>query len=122
MNRLVIEGNVGSDPELRKTAKGESVCNWRIAVNGARGAEWFGVVAWGPLADSAAEKLHKGQRVHIEGAVRLKHDVPKDGKGKEFWSLEVNAEVVRVLKGVGPSSTGVEVEGEENADLAPLGR
>ena len=76
LNKAMIIGNLGRDPEMRYTANGQAVTQFTVAVNRnyrdsnnewKEETEWFRVVAWGPLAERTAEYLRKGRKVYVEG-------------------------------------------------------
>ena len=81
LNKAMIIGNLGRDPELRYTATGQAVVQFTVAVNrnykDAAGewkeeTEWFRVVAWGQLAERTAEHLRKGCKVYGEGRLQTR--------------------------------------------------
>ena len=95
VNQCTFIGNLGSDPEMRKTQAGDSVANFRIAVterwkkDGERreSTEWVSIVVWGPLARIAEQYLRKGSKVFIQG--KLKTRKWKDQQGNDRYSTEV---------------------------------
>jgi len=81
LNKAMIIGNLGRDPEMRYTPNGQAVTQFTVAVNrnykDANGewkeeTEWFRVVAWGPLAERTAEYLRKGRKVYVEGRLQTR--------------------------------------------------
>ena len=89
LNKVMIIGNVGSDPEMRFTPKGDPVTSLRIATNrvyttadGERKeeTEWFTVVAWSKLAEQCNQFLTKGQRVYVEGRLSTRSWESQDGQ------------------------------------------
>ncbi len=87
LNRATLIGNVGRDPELRKTPQGNSVCTLRVATtefyrgrNGERRevTDWHSVVLWDRLAEIAVQKIHKSDRIYVEGKLRTR-SFEKDG-------------------------------------------
>lgn len=115
---LTIVGNVGKDPEMRYTPSGQAVTSFSVATNrqytGNNGQQvketiWFRVSAWGKLAETCNQYLHKGMKVLVEG--RLTAD-PATG-GPRIWqkqdgtpgaSFEVTANTVRFLSSRGEGS------------------
>ena len=105
VNRVIIVGNLGRDPEVKFTAGGLAVCKLSVAVtekvkvdNGWTDAtEWFRVTCFGKQAESAGQYLAKGRQVYVEG--RLKSDKYKDKDGVEKTSVEVIANVLQFLGG-----------------------
>ena len=89
LNRVMLIGNVGTDPEMRFTPNGSPVTSFRIATNrvfttsdGERKqeTEWFSVVTWRKLAESCNQFLSKGQRVYVEGSLRTRSWEGRDGQ------------------------------------------
>ena len=104
LNRVMLIGNVGSDPEMRFTPNGNPVTSFRVATNrvyttseGERKqeTEWFTVVAWRKQAESCNQFLTKGQRVYVEGSLRTRSWEGQDGQKK--WRVEVIANRVLFL-------------------------
>ncbi len=88
LNKVMIIGNLGRDPEMRYTASGRPVTTFRVATsrswNAADGerrteTEWFNVVAWGNLAEICNQFLTKGQQVYIEGRLQTRYWDGPDG-------------------------------------------
>ena len=89
LNKVMIIGNVGTDPEMRYTPNGNPVTSFRIATNrvytssdGERHeeTEWFTVVAWNQLAEQCNQYLNKGRRAYIEGRLRSRSWEGQDGQ------------------------------------------
>jgi single-strand DNA-binding protein len=89
LNRIMLIGNVGTDPEMRFTANGNPVTSFRVATSrtyttseGERrqDTEWFTVVAWKKQAESCNQFLNKGQRVYVEGSLRTRAWEGRDGQ------------------------------------------
>ena len=88
LNRLMLIGNVGTDPDMRYTPNGKAVTTFRLAVtrryNGPDGerqddTEWFTAVAWNALAEQCNQWLTKGKRVFIEGRIKSNSWTGADG-------------------------------------------
>ena len=88
VNKVILVGNLGQDPELRYTGSGTAVCNIRLATNesykDASGewverTEWHSVVAWARLAEICNEYLKKGSQIYIEGSLQTRNYEDKDG-------------------------------------------
>ncbi len=99
LNKVMIIGNLGRDPEMRYTPSGRPVTSFSVAVSRSWNSpdgerheetEWFNVVAWGNLAETCKQYLTKGQQVYIEG--RLQTRRWEDQEGKKHFSTEVVAE------------------------------
>ena len=91
LNKVMIIGNLGRDPELRYTQRGTPVCNFTVAVNrpgrmdenGQRAedeTEWFSVVAWDKLAETCNQYLSKGRKVYVEGRLQTRSWEGPDGQ------------------------------------------
>lgn len=108
INRAMLIGNLGSDPDVRTLNGGDVVCEFRLATsetwkdkNGERQerTEWHTVVCWGGLAESCGEYLSKGRQVYVEGRIQTREWEDKDGVKR--WSTEINAQTVQFLGGDG---------------------
>ena len=108
VNKVILIGNLGKDPEVRYTAGGQAVASLRIATSrswtdkasGARKeeTEWHDVEVWGKQAEQCGEYLSKGRQVYCEG--RLKTDKWQDKQsGQDRYKVKVVAESVRFLGG-----------------------
>jgi single-strand DNA-binding protein len=105
MNRVIICGNLGQDPELRNTANGTAVCNLNVATNSrvkqgdewVDEVEWHRVTAWSGQAESCAKYLTRGRKVLVEG--RLKTRKWTDKQGVEKYSTDIIADRVHFVGG-----------------------
>jgi len=106
VNKAIILGNLGRDPELRHTPGGKAVCTLRIATNevwtdqsGERQerTEWHTVVVWGRQAENCNQYLKKGRSVYIEGRLTTRKWQDKDGKDR--YSTEIVADRVQFIGG-----------------------
>ncbi len=104
LNKVMIIGNVGTDPEMRFTAGGDAVTTFRIAASrnytsrdGERReeTEWFSVVTWRKLAETCSQYLQKGRRAYVEGRLQTRSWDGNDGQ--RHWRTEVIAETVLFL-------------------------
>ena len=104
LNKVMIIGNVGTDPEMRYTANGRAVTSFRVAANrsfttaeGERRdeTEWFAVVAWQKLAEQCSQYLQKGRRVYVEGRLQTRSWDTPDGQRR--FRTEVIADRVLFL-------------------------
>ena len=104
VNKAIILGNLGRDPELRHTPAGKAVCTLRIATNevwtdqsGERQerTEWHTAVVWGRQAENCNQYLKKGRTVYIEG--RLSTRKWQDKEGKDRYSTEIVADRVQFM-------------------------
>jgi len=132
LNKVMIIGNLGSDPEMRFTPNGNPVTSFRIATNrvyttseGERKqeTEWFTVVAWNKLAEQCNQFLTKGRLVYAEGRLRTRTWEGQDGQ--KHYRTEVIANRVTFLdrqaaaplpeEGVGEAEA--EAEAETDAEV-----
>ena len=99
LNKCLIIGNLGRDPEMRYTPSGQAVTQFTVAVNrnykDAQGerqeeTEWFRVVSWGQQAEFAAEYLRKGNKVYIEGRLQTRQWEGQDGQKRYTTELVAN--------------------------------
>ena len=105
MNKVILIGNVGRDPEMRYTPQGQAVTSFSVATSYGKGddkqTEWFNCSAWGKQAELTNEYLRKGSRVYVEGRIRSK-EYEVDGKAR--FSLDVSVNQVEFL---GSSKSGI---------------
>ena len=127
LNRCEFIGNLGADPEERKTDSGLTVTNFRMGCGERRKqgeewvdhTEWVRVVAWGKTAENAAKYLKKGRQVFVEGKMRTRSY--KDKEGVEKWSTEVSADKVIFLgSGEGKAKEGGGSPGSMYDDQIPF--
>jgi len=106
LNKCMIIGNLGADPEMRYTANGAAVTTFNVATNeqwtGADGqrnehTEWFSVVTWNRLAETCSQYLAKGRQVYVEGRMRTRSWDGQDGQKR--YRTELIADTVRFLGG-----------------------
>lgn len=101
--KIIIIGNLGSDPEMRYTPATKAVTTFSVAVNNRDETMWVRVSAWEKLAESCNQYLHKGSKVLVEGRLRPdENGNPRVYQRKDgTWaaSYEVTAESVRFLDG-----------------------
>ena len=104
LNKVMIIGRLGRDPEMRYTPSGRPVTNFSVATSRSWNAsdgerrtetEWFNVVAWGSLAEICNQYLVKGQQVYVEG--RLQSRSWEDSEGKRHTSVEIVASEMIML-------------------------
>ena len=100
MNKAILIGNVGKEPEIRKTQSGISVANFSLAtskkVKGEEKTEWHRIVAWDKLAEIIEKYVHKGDKVMIEGEIETR-DYEKDGQ--KVYTTEIRAGNMEMLGG-----------------------
>ena len=104
MNKILVIGNLGSDPEMRYTPSGDAVTSFSVATNRrytnrdgqtVDETEWFRVSAWRRLAETTNQYLTKGSKVYVEGRLQSRSYVAQDGQTR--FSNEINASDVRFL-------------------------
>jgi single-strand DNA-binding protein len=107
VNKVILVGNLGRDPEVRSTPSGQSVCTFSLATTDRftdrtgqqrELTEWHNVVAWGKQADLCGQYLKKGRQVYVEGRLTTRQYEAKDGTGKRYRT-EVVAQRVQFLGG-----------------------
>lgn len=115
VNKVILIGNLGADPEIRYTQSGSAVANFRIATTerwkGQDGqvqeqTEWHNIVAWKRLAEICSEYLSKGSKVYIEGKLQTRKW--QDQSGADRYSTEI---VAREMKMLSPRGGGSGNEG-----------
>jgi single-strand DNA-binding protein len=107
VNKIILVGNLGRDPEVRATASGLSVCNFSLATTerftGRDGqsreqTEWHNIVVWGKAAEACGRYLKKGSQTYIGGRITSREYEARDGSGKRHRA-EVVAQRVQFLDG-----------------------
>lgn len=123
LNKILLIGNLGRDPELNVTSDGTPVTKFSLAVSrrykSANGeqkeeTEWFNIVAWRQLAETCERYLHKGSKVYIEG--RLTQRKYTDREGVQRTSVEVIASNMEMLDKK-PTEAAVSAEADIDAFL-----
>lgn len=128
VNKVFLIGNLGADPEVRFTAGGSAVANFRIATTevwndrntGQRNerTEWHRIVVWGKQAEHCGEYLKKGRSVHIEG--RLQTREWNDNTGNKRYTTEIVADRVTFLGGRGEGGGGSYAGGGSDLEPPPI--
>jgi single-strand DNA-binding protein len=113
VNKVILVGNLGADPELKYTPSNRPVCNLSVATNDVwkdkagqkqERTEWHRVTVWGEPAENCAKYLAKGRMVYIEG--RLQTRSWDDKEGKKRYTTEVVSDRVVFLGGQAPGAEG----------------
>ncbi len=104
VNKVILIGRLGQNPEVRYTPSGAAVANFSVATNESwtdksgqkqERAEWHKVVVWGKLAELCSQYLTKGRQVYLEGRLQTRQWQDKDGQTK--YTTEVQAQTVQFL-------------------------
>ena len=98
LNKVMLIGNLGTDPEMRYTPNGNAVTSFRIAVSRTFGAEegrreetdWFTVVSWNKLAELVGQHMQKGRKVFVEGRLQIRNYDAKDGTKRYVTEIIAN--------------------------------
>jgi len=131
VNKVILVGNLGANPEMRFTQGGQAVANLRIATTERwtdkagqkqEATEWHRVVVWGKTAEICGQYLTKGRQVYIEGRIRTRQW--QDQSGQKRYSTEIVAQNVQTLGARGergPEDVAAAVSAEEpvNGDMGP---
>lgn len=114
INKVILVGNLGADPDTRYMPSGKAVCNIRIATSETwkdrqsgdpqERTEWHSVVMYDKLGEIAAEYLRKGSQVYIEGKLRTRKW--QDKEGRDRYTTEIIADQMQMLGGRGGSGGG----------------
>ncbi len=128
INKVIIVGNLGQDPETRYMPSGSAVTNFTVATNESwkdkqtgeqkDRTEWHRVAMFGRLAEIAAEYLRKGSQVYIEGKLRTRKWQDRDGKDR--YTTEIIADEMQMLGGRGGGGSAPMSSDSEPAS-APAG-
>lgn len=112
LNKAMIIGRLGKDPEVRYTQGGQAVATFSVATDHKwtnksgekqEKTEWHRIKAWGKLAELAGEYLAKGRQVYIEGRIETSEYTDKDGVKK--YSTEINAQEIQFLDSKGDGAS-----------------
>src|SRR4051812_41804377 len=134
VNKVILVGRLGQNPEVRYTPSGAAVANFSVATNESwtdksgqkqERTEWHRIVVWGKLAELCSQYLSKGRQAYIEGRLQTREWQDKDGNKK--YTTEVQAQTVQFLGGGAGASAGSPGEGRTasrdyngNADIPAM--
>lgn len=113
VNKVILVGNLGKDPELKYTPSGAAVANFSIATsenfkdregNRQTKTEWHNIVVWRQLAEICGKYLHKGKQVYIEGKLQTRKWQDRDGNDR--YTTEIVADQMQMLGRAGDDSQG----------------
>ncbi len=108
VNKAILVGNLGRDPEMRYTSNGTAVCNFSVATNEVyqdrsgqrqKRTEWHNIVVWSKLAEICNQYLTKGKQVYIEGRIQTREWDDRDGNRRR--TTEIVANEMKMLSGPG---------------------
>lgn len=114
LNKVMLIGNVGSEPEIRTTASGKRVAKLSLATNRSftdrsgqqqEKTEWHRLTAWDRLADLLEQYVHKGDRLYVEGSIEYSQTEDEQGKPR-YWTDIVVREMVMLGSGSGGAGAG----------------
>lgn len=127
LNKVLLIGNLGKDPEMKYTPQGSPITTFSLAVSRARKTpegewkdetEWFRIVAWQKLAETCNEYLRKGSKVYIEGRLQTRKWEGQDGQPREIVEVVANEMVLldsRQPAGAGAGNFGSQGYSEERS-------
>jgi len=124
VNKVILVGNLGRDPEIRYTTSGTAVCNFSLATSETykdkagekkEVTEWHNIQCWGKLAELAGEYLAKGKTIYLEG--RLQTRKWQDKSGNDRYTTEIVAEKIQFLSPKGDSGSSSHGKYEEAPPL-----
>ncbi|MFZ1694528.1 MAG: single-stranded DNA-binding protein [Flavobacteriales bacterium] len=123
VNKVILIGNLGADPEVRHLQNGAAVANFRIATSETykdrqtgekrEQTEWHAIVAWRGLAEIVEKYLRKGSKVYVEGKLRTRQWQDKDGNTR--YTTEIHADEMTMLD---RASGGGSPQGQPQAQSA----
>jgi single-strand DNA-binding protein len=126
LNKVILIGNLGADPETRAMPSGMTVANLRVATSEnwrdkqsgeqQERTEWHNVALFGRLGEVAAEYLRKGSQVYIEGQLRTRKW--QDKQGNDRWTTEIVGREMLMLGGRSAGAGGAIPETRERPDMA----
>ncbi|HMX68060.1 MAG TPA: single-stranded DNA-binding protein, partial [Accumulibacter sp.] len=129
VNKVILVGNLGADPETRYSANGDAVCNIRMATTDRfrdkasgelkESTEWHRVVFFGKLAETAGQYLKKGRQVYVEGRIRTNKWQDKDGN--ERYTTEIIANEMKMLGSREGMGTPSPADGEYGGAMPSTG-
>lgn len=130
INKVILIGNVGTDPEVRALETGVKMARLRIATteriyNSSTGekrehTEWHTVVLWRGQADFAEKYIHKGSQVYVEGKIRSREWI-EETTGNKRYALEILADEIRLLGGSSGNNVRRNSEGPALAATGAVG-
>jgi len=125
MNKIILIGNLGRDPEMSYTQNGTAVTKFSLAVtrrygksaSGERETDWFNIVAWNQLAETCNNYLKKGQKVYVEGRLEQRKYTDKEGAPRTAIDVIINEMEMLTPKNQQPGSAGPDYGGDDLGEL-----
>ena len=130
VNKVILVGNLGRDPEVRYTKAGQAVASFSLATserwtgkdgNKEEKTEWHRIVAWGKLGEICGEYLSKGKQVYIEGRLQTREWEDKDGNSKQTTEIVANNMTMLGASGNGASHSSNGSNGGSSAAIPGAG-
>jgi single-strand DNA-binding protein len=118
VNKVILVGRLGKDPETRYTSSGQAVCNFSLATDETfkdragerqKRTEWHRIVVWAKQAEIAQQYLHKGSLIYLEGRIQTRQW--DDREGQKRTTVEIVATNFRMLGGRGDASASAAAAG-----------
>ncbi len=113
VNKVIVLGRLGQEPELKYTAGGSAVCSFSLATNETwtdksgqkqERTEWHRIVVWGKLAELCNQYLTKGRQAYVEGKLTTRSW--EDKNGQKRYTTEINAQTVQFIGGAADAGAG----------------
>jgi len=130
LNKIMLIGNLGRDPEMSYTPSGKAITKFTMAVNRRSRdrdtgeprdeTQWFNVVAWDRLAETCSNYLHKGSKVYIEGRMTSRKFTGKEGNEVTFWEVVASDMQMLDTKGAAQGTGGPTGGDEMGTDDVPF--
>ena len=123
VNKVILVGRLGRDPETRYTSSGQAVCNFTLATDETykdragerqKRTEWHRIVVWAKQAEIAQQYLHKGSLIYVEGRIQTRQW--DDREGQKRTTVEIVANNFRMLGGRGDAAAVAAGAGAGSAD------
>lgn len=124
INKVILIGNLGQDPEFRSTGSGQPIASfslatsesWKDKTSGERieRTEWHRIAVWGRLAEVCRDYLHKGSKVYVEGRLQTRKWQDKDGNDR--YTTEIVANEMQMLDGRGDAGDSRDARSDSRRD------
>lgn len=125
INKVVLVGRLTTDPEVRQTQSGISVCSFTVACNkpyskdGEKQADFINCVAWRQTADFVGKYFRKGNAIGLDGSIQTRKYQDKDGNNRTAVEVLVNS--VAFVESKNQNSRNIDISNSENDDFEELG-